>query len=150
VEEALALLEDQLVKSQAMGASPLAAPFEERLGPWEAKLRRFQVRLLCTFVRAAQRQARQGGVRASKKTRECAQSCHQPPHHANPTTQAILEAWLSCQGRWLYLQPIFCADEILKQIPREGAAFRAMDAAWRRIVEQVGASVWVLCTWLAR
>jgi dynein heavy chain len=51
-----------------------------------------------------------------------------------------MDEWLTCQGKWLYLEPIFSADEIMKQIPREGSAFRLMDASWRRIVAQVGAS----------
>lgn len=48
-----------------------------------------------------------------------------------------MEEWLTCQGKWLYLEPIFSADEIMKQIPREGSAFRMMDGAWRRIAQQV-------------
>jgi len=48
-----------------------------------------------------------------------------------------MDEWLTCQGKWLYLEPIFSADEIMKQIPREGSAFRMMDASWRRIVQQV-------------
>lgn len=43
VEEAQVLLEDHIVKSQAMAASPFSKPFEERLVPWEQKLQRFQV-----------------------------------------------------------------------------------------------------------
>lgn len=43
VEEAQMLLDDHVVKSQAMAASPFSKPFEERLVPWEKKLRRFQV-----------------------------------------------------------------------------------------------------------
>jgi hypothetical protein len=37
------LLDDHVVKSQAMAASPFSKPFEERLVPWERKLRRFHV-----------------------------------------------------------------------------------------------------------
>lgn len=51
--------------------------------------------------------------------------------------QNIMDEWLTCQGKWLYLEPIFSADEIMKQIPREGSAFRNMDASWRQIVQQV-------------
>lgn len=43
MEEAQVLLEDQIVKSQAMAASPFSKPFEDRLVPWEQKLQRFQV-----------------------------------------------------------------------------------------------------------
>ena len=43
-------------------------------------------------------------------------SCTQP--------QDVLEEWLRCQGKWLYLQPIFGAEEIMRHIPREGGAFK--------------------------
>jgi len=39
------LLEDHIVKSQAMAASPFSKPFEDRLVPWEKKLQRFQVNM---------------------------------------------------------------------------------------------------------
>ncbi|KAI8464307.1 MAG: dynein heavy chain and region D6 of dynein motor-domain-containing protein [Monoraphidium minutum] len=88
IEEAQMLLDDHVVKAQAMASSPASRPFAERIGPWEAKLRLFQ---------------------------------------------DMLEEWLRCQGKWLYLQPIFGAEEIMRHIPREGGAFRrARDAgAWR-------------------
>lgn len=92
VDEAQMLLDDHLVKSQAMTASPFARPFEDRLIPWERKLRRLQ---------------------------------------------DILDQWLKCQGKWLYLEPIFGSEEIMKQIPKEGAAFRAMDNIWRGIMNRV-------------
>lgn len=44
MEEAQGLLDDHIVKSQAMTASPFAKPFLDRLVPWEQKLTRFQVR----------------------------------------------------------------------------------------------------------
>lgn len=43
VEEAQTLLDDHIVKTQAMAASPFAAPFEDIIGPWEKKLIRLQV-----------------------------------------------------------------------------------------------------------
>ena len=51
--------------------------------------------------------------------------------------QDILEQWLKCQGKWLYLEPIFGAEEIMKQIPREGLAFKEMDTTWRNIMIRV-------------
>ena len=95
VDEAQVLLDDHIVKTQAMRASPFARPFLDRIGPWEARL----VRL-----------------------------------------QDILDQWLKCQGKWLYLEPIFGSEEIMKQIPVEGAAFKSMDSTWRRILEAVKAA----------
>lgn len=41
------------------------------------------------------------------------------------------------QGKWLYLEPIFSSEEIMKQIPKEGSAFRQMDATWRNIMAAI-------------
>jgi hypothetical protein len=92
VDEAQTLLDDHIVKSQAMTASPFAKPFEARLVPWERRLVRFQ---------------------------------------------DILDQWLKCQGKWIYLEPIFSAEMIMKQIPTEGAAFKSMDATWHAIMDKV-------------
>ena len=45
VDEAQTLLDDHIIKSQAMTASPYAKPFLDKLVPWEKKLVRFQVSL---------------------------------------------------------------------------------------------------------
>jgi dynein heavy chain, axonemal len=42
VEEAQTLLDDQIVKAQAMLASPFAQPFHAQLQPWTVKLQRLQ------------------------------------------------------------------------------------------------------------
>ena len=89
MEEAQMLLDEHIVKTQAMRASPFAIPFMERVVPWEARLTRLQ---------------------------------------------DIVDDWLRCQSKWLYLEPIFNSEEIMKQIPTEGAAFMKMDQSWRRLV----------------
>ena len=94
IDEAQALLDDHIVKTQAMRASPFAKPHIDRIIPWEAKLTRLQ---------------------------------------------DIVDQWLKCQSKWLYLEPIFGSEEIMKQIPKEGAAFKNMDATWRRIIEDIRA-----------
>lgn len=53
VDEAQMLLDDHLVKVQAMMASPFAKPFEAELLPWERKLTRLQDILdNCTILAA--------------------------------------------------------------------------------------------------
>ena len=95
VDEVQAVLDDQIVKVTAMGASPFAKPFADRVGPWGTRLDRLQ---------------------------------------------SIVDQWLKCQAKWLYLEPIFSSDEIGKQIPTEAAAFNTMDTTWRRIMDVVQAA----------
>ena len=95
VDEVQAVLDDQIVKVTAMGASPFAKPFADRVGPWGVRLDRLQ---------------------------------------------QIVDQWLKCQAKWLYLEPIFSSDEIGKQIPTEAAAFDTMDTTWRKIMDTVQAA----------
>ena len=94
IDDAQALLDEHIIKTQAMRSSPFAKPFVDRTGPWEARLQRLQ---------------------------------------------EIVDEWLKCQSKWLYLEPIFNSDEIMKQIPTEGAAFKSMDASWRNMVDAIRA-----------
>ena len=48
--------------------------------------------------------------------------------------QDILDAWLRCQESWLYLEPIFNSEDIMKQMPVEGRKFNKVDRIWRNIM----------------
>jgi hypothetical protein len=50
---------------------------------------------------------------------------------------SLLESWMACQRSWLYLEPIFGSKEILRQMPKEGRKFAAVDALWRRTMQGV-------------
>ncbi len=45
--------------------------------------------------------------------------------------QNVLDGWLSCQRMWLYLEPIFSSDDIMRQLPVEASRFKGVDAMWR-------------------
>eukprot|EP00892_Ulva_mutabilis_P009854 jgi/Ulvmu1/7240/UM035_0027.1 len=92
VDEAQMLLDDHLVKLQAMRSSPFAQPFDEQILPWGRKLSRLQ---------------------------------------------DILDTVLKLQAKWMYLQPIFGSEEIMKQIPKEGAAFKQTDSIWHAAMENI-------------
>eukprot|EP01041_Mallomonas_annulata_P000989 gene989-1935_t len=91
VDEIQMLLDDHIVKAQAMRQSRYIKPFLEQITKWEETL---------------------------------------------VTMQDILDNWLKVQATWLYLEPIFSSDDIMRQMPTEGKMFRAVDNTWRESMAQ--------------
>lgn len=48
--------------------------------------------------------------------------------------QAIFDAWLTCQVKWMYLGPVYGSEEIAKQMPKERKEFAVADSKYRRIM----------------
>jgi dynein heavy chain len=47
-----------------------------------------------------------------------------------------LEAWVACQKAWMYLETIFSAEDIQKQLPDESSAFQAVDGLWKSAMSE--------------
>lgn len=60
--------------------------------------------------------------------------------------QAVLEEWLLFQRGWLYLEPIFSSEDIMRQLPLEGRRFGIIDKLYR--CGPVTASARVFAVWL--
>lgn len=49
--------------------------------------------------------------------------------------QSVLDSLLTCQKTWMYLQPIFSSDDIMRQLPTEARKFNRVDTLWRKIMQ---------------
>jgi dynein heavy chain len=91
VDDIQQVLDDQIVRTQAMRGSRYIGPFQERCGKWEKTLN---------------------------------------------DLQEIIDSWLTMQGTWLYLEPIFSSDDIKKQMPKEAKRFAQVDKTFRDSMAQ--------------
>lgn len=45
-----------------------------------------------------------------------------------------LDEWITCQRSWMYLETIFCAEDIQKQLPVEAQKFALVDKNWKNVM----------------
>lgn len=48
--------------------------------------------------------------------------------------QQLLDSWVQVQSTWLYMEPIFSSDDIVKQMPEEGQKFMQVDTAFSELM----------------
>ncbi|XP_028414460.1 dynein heavy chain 6, axonemal-like [Dendronephthya gigantea] len=48
-----------------------------------------------------------------------------------------LDEWMTCQRNWLYLESIFSAPDIQRQLPAEAKMFMTVDKSWKEIMRKV-------------
>jgi len=49
----------------------------------------------------------------------------------------LTEEMCRCQRIWMYLEPIFASDDIVKTLPEESAMFAQVDGLWRQTMDAV-------------
>ncbi|XP_060531534.1 dynein axonemal heavy chain 1-like [Cylas formicarius] len=49
-------------------------------------------------------------------------------------TSEVIEEWIDVQKQWMYMEPIFTSEDIIKQLPIESKKYRFMERTWRRIM----------------
>jgi dynein heavy chain, axonemal len=47
-----------------------------------------------------------------------------------------LDAWMTCQRNWLYLESIFSAPDIQRQLPDEARMFSQVDRTWKEVMRK--------------
>lgn len=47
-----------------------------------------------------------------------------------------LDEWVTTQRNWMYLETIFGAEDIQRQLPAEAQKFMAIDKAWKNIMKK--------------
>ena len=50
--------------------------------------------------------------------------------------QDSLDEWMQLQKQWMYLESIFSAADIKKQLPSESQKFAEIDAQWRILMKE--------------
>lgn len=101
LDDVQALLDDHVLKVQAMRGSPYIVALGKRAEDWEHKL---------------------------------------------ISMQDILDVWLKVQATWMYLEPIFGSEDILRQMPTEGRNFKKVDRMFRKIMAHTVADTHVIAT----
>ena len=49
----------------------------------------------------------------------------------------VQDEWMTCQRNWLYLESIFSAPDIQRQLPAEAKMFMQVDKSWKDIMRKV-------------
>jgi dynein heavy chain len=50
--------------------------------------------------------------------------------------QGMLDALINCQRTWMYLEPIFGSEDIIRQLPTEARRFQGVDTLWRKTLAE--------------
>uniref|UniRef100_A0A7S3HTS3 Dynein heavy chain n=1 Tax=Spumella elongata TaxID=89044 RepID=A0A7S3HTS3_9STRA len=70
-------------------------------------------------------------MRGSPYIRPIEKECKSWEHRLK-YAQGMLDALINCQRTWMYLEPIFGSEDIMRQLPTEARRFQGVDTLWRK------------------
>jgi dynein heavy chain len=50
--------------------------------------------------------------------------------------QHLVDEWIQCQRTWMYLEPIFNSEDIMRQMPKEALRFATVDKMWKKTMAE--------------
>lgn len=56
--------------------------------------------------------------------------------HKLKYAQSMLDVMIACQRTWMYLEPIFGSEDIMRQLPTEARRFQGVDQLWRKTLAE--------------
>lgn len=142
VDDIVTLLDDHLVKTQTMRGSPYILPIEAECKvssfppmSFELRHRGNVARLMKRNVMQAMRLYLNDG-QAIFRSNIFAQAWEYRLKYA----QGLVDEWIDCQRTWLYLEPIFSSEDIMRQLPTEARRFNSVDQLWKKVTEIYGSA----------
>ena len=74
-------------------------------------------------------------MRGSPYIRPIEKECKEWEHKLK-YAQGLLDAIIGCQRTWMYLEPIFGSEDIMRQLPTEARRFQSVDTLWRKTLAE--------------
>jgi dynein heavy chain len=74
-------------------------------------------------------------MRGSPYIRPIEKECKEWEHKLK-YAQQLLDAIIACQRTWMYLEPIFGSEDIMRQLPTEARRFQSVDTLWRKTLAE--------------
>jgi dynein heavy chain, axonemal len=74
-------------------------------------------------------------MRGSPYIRPIEKECKMWEHRLK-YAQGMLDAMITCQRTWMYLEPIFGSEDIMRQLPTEARRFQGVDTLWRKTLTE--------------
>lgn len=74
-------------------------------------------------------------MRGSPYIRPIEKECKDWEHRLK-YAQAMLDELVGCQRTWMYLEPIFGSEDIMRQLPTEARRFQGVDQLWRKTMSE--------------